>query len=61
MHKCKKCGAEKKLPEDPCPMCGELPGAAESITDIPRTDFKAARKKLREEIQEGIEDDKKSI
>jgi rRNA maturation protein Nop10 len=60
MRKCKKCGTEV-LPEDPCPTCGEMPGAAETITDIPRTDFKAARKKLREEMAEGIEEDKKRM
>lgn len=60
MRKCKKCGTEAPL-DDPCPACGEMPGAAETITDIPRTDFKAARKKLKEEISQGIEEDKKKM
>ena len=65
MAKCKKCGAEhlhnEHLHNDPCPACGEMPGASETISDLPRIDFKAARKKLKEEIAEGIEEDKKRL
>ena len=60
MAKCKKCGAEH-VPNDPCPALGELPGASETISDLPRFDFKEARKKLKEEIAEGIEEDKKRL
>lgn len=60
MKKCRKCN--EPLPaDDPCPLCGEMPGVSETITDLPKTDFKAARKKLREEIREGLEEDRKRL
>ena len=55
MAKCKKCGEQVATDIDLCPSCGTGAGAAETLSDFPRVDFKAARKKLKEEIIEAKE------
>jgi rRNA maturation protein Nop10 len=56
MKKCTKCG-ELHPADDHCPLCGKMAGVSESITNIPRFDFKTAREKLREETKEGWKED----
>jgi predicted ATP-dependent serine protease len=49
MHKCKNCGTEVERIAPVCPSCGEAPGAAETITDLPKANVKEADKKLKAE------------
>ena len=50
MAKCRDCGEPLPSDNETCPKCGLNPGP-ETITDLPKTDVKGARAKLREEIQ----------
>ena len=52
MAKCKSCGTEVKHEVDTCPSCGQLGGTAQTITDLPGANTKAARKELFAEIRE---------
>ena len=51
MDKCKSCGTEMKKGAPACPSCGEAPGMAETITDLPGANVKKARKELLAEIE----------
>lgn len=55
---CRSCGGPITEADELCPHCGAAAGAAETFTDFPRVDFKAARKKLKEEIKESREHEK---
>jgi predicted ATP-dependent serine protease len=50
MHKCKSCGTALEKTAPVCPRCGEVPGMAETITDLPKANIKEARKELLAEI-----------
>jgi uncharacterized OB-fold protein len=52
---CKNCGGLFAPTNEICPHCGETAGSAETLSDYPRVDFKAARKQLKEEIKEAKE------
>ena len=51
MAKCKNCGTEVKHDVDLCPSCGTN-GIAQTITDLPGANTKAARKELFSEIKD---------
>jgi len=51
MAKCESCGEEIEKSTPVCPSCGEEPGMAETITDLPGAHVKEAHKELMSEIK----------
>jgi len=54
---CENCGAALPELEAPCPSCGTS-GGAQTISDLPKVNLRAAHKKLKEEIKEAREHEK---
>jgi uncharacterized OB-fold protein len=54
---CESCGTKLTEEDAACPSCG-MSGGAQTISDLPKVNLRAAHKKLKEEIREAREHDK---
>jgi predicted amidophosphoribosyltransferase len=58
-NECPECGTPFKRTEDVCPKCGLGGATSQTLTNLPMPDLREGRKKLKQEIKEAKEREKK--